>query len=227
MGKTWFSVLAETHTLPDGSDETNAAAWGVPEKKVADLGPLIGACSARLAKLDDPDTDTAPARAECNAAFDEYDALMQDIHSYFYHKDFPLEALARLGLLPHKKPGKGGSVADPTDHVEIEFVIDPESHTIVIKFRIPGSKHWGKGRYHCVEIRYWILPLDAPAPLDANAPGWKSDADTSSPWEITCDGSDAGKRFWVSMRWENASTGEKNQKRGKGPWSALRSVIIP
>jgi hypothetical protein len=95
MGKTWFSVLSETQPAPGGGDQTNAFAWGVPEGLVMDLATHVAACAEWLAKLDDPDTDTAPARAECNAAFEALVSLMEELHPYFYLKPFPETALER------------------------------------------------------------------------------------------------------------------------------------
>jgi len=118
------------------------------------------------------------------------------------------------------------SKPDPVDHVDFEFIIDPQSHTVWIKYRIAGSKKRGKGGYHGVEIRYWIRALNDPGPIDANEEGWHSVADTASPWKKTFDGIHAGKRLWVSIRWENSSTGDE-VKTGKGPWSGIRSVILP
>jgi hypothetical protein len=228
MATVWFSVLSEVNPnpTPGGGMQTNAAAWGVPVELVTELDGEAGKCFELLRKVNEPTTATAVVEVECEEAFVALRATMRDLHSYFYLKAFPKSALARLGLSPHKKPGAGGSVADPTDHVEYEISIDPIGRRIIIRFRILGSKRWGKGRYHCVEIRYWVLPLDAPGPANAEAPGWKSDVDTASPWEITCD-DDSGKRLWVAMRWENRSTGTKNQKRGKGPWSEIKGVVIP
>jgi hypothetical protein len=40
------------------------------------------------------------------------------------------------------------------------------------------------------------------------------------------DGTDAGMRLYIAMRWENRSvSGDKDA--GKGPWSEIKSVIIP
>jgi hypothetical protein len=229
MANNWVAVLSEVNPnpTPSGGMQTNAAAWGVPVELVTDLDGEAGKCFELLRKVNEPTTATAVVEEECREAFEALDETMRDRHQYFYLKAFPRAALFRLGLKPHKKPGAGGSVADPTDHVEYEISIDPIGRRIIIRFRILGSKRWGKGKYHCVEIRFWILPLDSPAPIDPNAPGWESDVDTASPWEITCDGADSGKRLWVAMRWENRSTGTKNQKRGKGPWSEIKGVVIP
>ncbi|MDR3324646.1 MAG: hypothetical protein LBS82_01470 [Spirochaetaceae bacterium] len=226
MAKVWFTVLAETNPAPGGGDQTNAFAWGVPETLVMELNTQISACAELLAKLADPETSTKVSRSKCKTAFTQLKKKMRALRKYFYLDAFPEAELVRLGQLPYNTSG-GASIADPTDHVEFEFIIDPIGRKIIVRFRILGSKRWGKGRYHSVEIRYWILPLDESAPVDADAPGWQSDTDTASPWETTCKGEDAGKRIWVAMRWKNASTGESNQQGGRGPWSEIKGVVIP
>ncbi|MDR3325227.1 MAG: hypothetical protein LBS82_04490 [Spirochaetaceae bacterium] len=129
-----------------------------------------------------------------------------------------------MGII--NKSEKRVSKKDPVDHVDFEFIVDPQSHTVWIKYRIAGSKKRGKGDYHGVEIRYWIRALNAPGPVDANEEGWHSVADTASPWKKTFDGIHAGMRLWVSIRWENASTGD-DVRTGKGPWSVIKNIIIP
>jgi hypothetical protein len=113
----------------------------------------------------------------------------------------------------------------PTDHVEFEFTLDPQSHTIRVSYRIAGSTRRGKGTYHGVEVRFWVLPMDAPVPITANTEGWRSEVDTASPWAHTFDAAEIGQRLYVAMRWENQSAG-KDQSAGKGPWSAIQSVVI-
>jgi hypothetical protein len=152
---------------------------------------------------------------------------MQELHAYFYLKAFPKAALARLGLEPHKTGHT--PTPKPTRYVAFEIVVYVKDHRIVIEYRIAGSSSKSKYPYHGVELRLWILPLDAPGPANAEAPGWQSYASTATPWEKTFkDANDIGKRLYVVMRWENESTGDGgNEDDGKGPWSAIQSIVIP
>jgi hypothetical protein len=226
MAITWFTVLAETHKLPDGSDETNAAAWKVPEDKVAALGLLVGRCAERLAKLGNPETTNAVTREECNESFEELKVLMRDLHSYFYLKDFPRAARTRLGL------GAGGE-AETEDDKQVVFTLDtlPSNHEVIGKFQRRGRKSKSKGKHHAVEVRTWTLPIGAPPPANADAPGWKSYADTASPWKMSFkNAEDIGKRLYVSMRWEEGSVSsddEDGDGKGKGPWSPIQDIVIP
>jgi hypothetical protein len=52
---------------------------------------------------------------------------------------------------------------------------------------------------------------------------WQSEVDTASTWTHRFLKADLGKRLYVAMRWENPSSGGKTD--GKGPWSAVQSVI--
>jgi hypothetical protein len=113
----------------------------------------------------------------------------------------------------------------PKDLVGFRLSTLPSAHRVFADYFIAGSESRGKGEYHAVEARWWVRSLSEPAPLDANAEGWHSAADTASPWEIGFDGADAGKRLYVAMRWENESTGE--DESGKGLWSDIQSIIIP
>jgi hypothetical protein len=182
--------------------------------------------NAAQAAKNDPTPSKKKEKTRVREA-EETNAIRPYVKQYLHFPPVTNEQRDAAGIPNHKKSGRGGAVADPTDHVEYEFIIDPVGRRIIVKFRILGSSHWGKGRYHSVEIRYWILPLDAPAPVDASAPGWQSDTDTASPWEITGGGEDSGKRIWIAMRWKNRSTGGKTQKNGRGPWSEIRGVVVP
>jgi hypothetical protein len=112
---------------------------------------------------------------------------------------------------------------DPIDLVRFKLTTIPSDHRVIAHFSIENSESRGKGPYHAAEIRFWVRPLDAPAPDDPDEDGGHSEASTRSPWEKTFPGSDKGKNLHIKMRWENESTGPK----GKGPWSATESIIIP
>jgi hypothetical protein len=70
-----------------------------------------------------------------------------------------------------------------------------------------------------------VRPLDAAAPESAETDGWRSEVDTATPWAHTFVANEIGRRLYVAMRWENESSG-KDQAAGKGPWSAIKSVVI-
>jgi hypothetical protein len=113
----------------------------------------------------------------------------------------------------------------PTDHVEFSLRLDVQSHTVWVDYHIAGSKSHSKGRYHGVEVRYWVLPLDAPPLVTAEDPSWRSEVDTSTPWSHTFTTPEIGQRVYIVLRWENSSVGT-DQAAGKGPWSLIQSIVI-
>jgi hypothetical protein len=116
---------------------------------------------------------------------------------------------------------------NPADHVEFTLRIDAQGHIVIADYRIEGAAGRGKGDYHGAEIRIWILPLDAPAPIGPDHPGWVSEVDTATPWKRAFTEADLGKRLYVVMRWKNPSSGKNlSETSGKGPWSVIQSVVI-
>ena len=106
----------------------------------------------------------------------------------------------------------------PTDHVDFTIEVDATAHIVRCPYRIANSSHRGKGKYHGVEVRYMLLPISEPAPVDPDE-FVRSEVNTASPWEHAFQGGDAGKRAYFIMRWET-STG------GKGPWSGIQSIVV-
>jgi hypothetical protein len=126
----------------------------------------------------------------------------------------------------HVRDGVSTSQDDPTERVEFELSTDKGEHSVSAVFRRPGAKKPGKGHYHAVEGRYWLRPLDAPAPKDPEEEGGNSIAVTANPWKRRVGGEHRGEVFYMSMRWENDSTGKQDGNAGKGPWSVIQSIIV-
>ncbi|MDR1325867.1 MAG: hypothetical protein LBK00_07525 [Treponema sp.] len=192
-----------------------AASWGAFKTALAEWTPLYAKCKAAHLPQD---TELK------NTAKDKLRAAVGDLiaHGLLANPRTAADALAMgFELLDHAHSPK----PTPTDHVEFEFALDPESHTVRIAYHIEGRKGSGKGSYHGVEVRFWVRPLDAAAPETAADDGWRSEVDTATPWARTFAASEIGQRLYVAMRWENQSSG-KDQAAGKGPWSAIRSVVI-
>ncbi|MDR3325542.1 MAG: hypothetical protein LBS82_06140 [Spirochaetaceae bacterium] len=221
MAGSWHKVLSEIDPGQSGEPKTNAAVWGIPAGKTEKLGAELIECVKLLKKLGEPTTATKVVRFECNVAFALMKATMRSLHANFYQDEFPKIALYRLGLRPH---GEGGG-EDEDEGIEFFFKLITSGHIVMIVYRIAGSPTRGKGSHHAAEIRFWVLPLDDPAPPNANAPGWKSFTNTASPWVKTFGAEDIGKRLYVAMRWQEDSVGGEDV--GKGPWSVIQSIIIP
>jgi hypothetical protein len=133
------------------------------------------------------------------------------------------ELYLQFGLVINN--AKPGPRPDPTDHASYDLSVDGISHIVTADYRITGSEHRGKGIFHGVEARFWVLDPDAPPPTDANFPGWKSEISTATPWVRTFTAAEIGKKLYITMRWENESVG-KDGTRGKGPWGEISSILI-
>jgi hypothetical protein len=192
-----------------------AASWDAFKAALAAWEPLYAKCKAKHLPQD---TELK------NMAKDKLRAALQDLIARGLLADprTPADAVAMgFELIDTTRSPK----PTPTDHVEFEFALDPESHTVRMPYHIEGHKGHGKGAYHGVEVRFWVRPLDAAAPETADTEGWRSEVDTATPWAHTFAAAEIGQRLYVAMRWENQSSG-KDQSAGKGPWSAIRSVVI-
>ncbi|MDR3324937.1 MAG: hypothetical protein LBS82_02970 [Spirochaetaceae bacterium] len=226
MAINWFAILAEDNPMPGpgNTPQTNAAAWGVPVDKVGDLGAQCDICAALLAKVKDLETATSIVRAECEEEFEKLRKLMRSLHTHFCVDGFPVTALRRLGLIPH---GEGG-VGHSKDEEDIAFTLRTHisNHEVFADFQRQGASSRDKGVHHAAEVRIWKRRVDEPAPVSVKEAGWESYADTASPWHMAFDGTDAGMRLYIAMRWENRSV-SGGKDAGKGPWSEIKSVIIP
>jgi hypothetical protein len=158
------------------------------------------------------------ARAEAETA-------MRDFANSFIRFNPKMTAADKLPLGIRVRDAHPTPPPAPSDLVAFEFECVPSSHLIITPYHIADSNSRGKGRYHGVEVRFWILALDAPPPLSGEHPGWRSEINTSTPWKNTFSEAEIGMRLYVAMRWENGSS-NRGKSPGKGPWSAIQSVVI-
>jgi hypothetical protein len=202
-------------------------AWAhIPADKTDELFAQSDAwCAARLAA---DETPTASNRHERDRVRKVVEAFVRGFIADYLHRD-PVtdEEREEAGV-----PNHGGhhvAKPDPTDHVAFTLRIDAKNHTLWADYHIEGSKSRGKGGYHGVEVRRWLLPLDAPMPASADHPGWISEVDTGTPWGHTYAEGEIGMRAYIAMRWENESVGKgkkKGEDSGKGPWSSIVGLVV-
>jgi hypothetical protein len=203
MGFTWLEVLA-----------LKAAAFGVPPVHVTTLNSLCAEAQASLSVVKSPQK-TAPAVAQCKA---DFKALVEEMRfikkHYFLRPALDDPDFISLGL---KIPVKGrGKWRRPIDLVKFVLSLIPTDHMVVAAFQRAGYKTRGKGRYHDAEVRYWVLPLDAPPPATTEEPGYVGEICTATPWSHTFKAKDIGMRVFLAMRWENPSSANDDAV-SKGP----------
>jgi hypothetical protein len=208
---------------------SHAAAWGIPAAEITHLDDAWTRYADAQNLIDKPEMRTSINIAEAKRLRSLAIKAIQRVKNGYIDAGLKLGTVSEMeyeavGLqLPKSKHTRRG---DPTDHVEFEFGLDPQSHRVSVKFRVEGSVNYGKGNYHAVEIRYWVRALAALPPPNAEEAGWLSETDTASPWYKDFSAKDIGQRLWMSLRWTNYSI-RKGSKTGKGPWSEIKSVIIP
>jgi hypothetical protein len=83
--------------------KANAAAWGIPLRAFAELDQLTQEAEAALALVEDDNTHTPVATANCKAAFVELAKKMRDIkRRYFLAPPLEDADFASLGLKPNR-----------------------------------------------------------------------------------------------------------------------------
>jgi hypothetical protein len=133
----------------------------------------------------------------------------------------------RLALGLHPKDNTHTPKPKPADHVTFVLRGDAQGHAVWADYRIAGGTGRGKGAYHGVEVRLWVLPLTESPPIGAGHPGWRSEVDTATPWHHDFTEAEVGMRLHITMRWENSSVGKgEDPESSKGPWCAIQSVVI-
>ncbi|MDR3324548.1 MAG: hypothetical protein LBS82_00980 [Spirochaetaceae bacterium] len=214
MAINWFNVLSETHPLPDGSDETNAAAWGVSEAIVGALGPQVDVCFELLRKVKDPTTATAVIRNQCATAFVLLRHTMRELHAFFYLPTFSVAALERLGLSVHDDTPTAhpepeihvGSEFKPVDYGQVEMTIWVEESG---ERRIPTNM---SGAVLFTQV--------SDTPITETSELHTSELYTTHRFVLSFPQELRGKTVYYSLRWQN--------KKGKrGQWSLIGSFVIP
>jgi hypothetical protein len=212
--KVWIEWLS------DGEKRTNFG-WNTEE------------CSVTILKIGDfqsardnfVSADTTGNRILKDAAKKIMETYMRNFAntSVRFNKKMTQADKLALGIVPrdiHHTP-----TPDPVESVNFEFKSNPNAHRIIAPYSIADATSRGKGHYHGVEVRFWVLPLTDPAPQSAKHPGWCSEVNTATPWEHTFEENEIGKRLYMMMRWENGSVG-RDQATGRGPWSSIQNVVI-
>jgi hypothetical protein len=124
--------------------------------------------------------------------------------------------LVRMAL-PERSSGSGHMPIPVPLTVPDTKTLTPSPGVIEVQFYDPLTLRRGKPHgVHGVEI-VWAI-------LDTPPVNWSelihSAIDTKTPFRLSFEGEDRGRRLYFALRWEN-------QVGDKGPWSEITSVIIP
>lgn len=150
-------------------------------------------------------------------AEEAFKPLYRQLYTGFL-KESPLVTdadLVAMGLPEHSSSGHTPAPV-PLTTPEAEIIL-PSPGVVEIHFRDAGSEHVAKPKgVHGAEIAWEIL--------DTSPENWKqltnSSFDTHTPFRLSFEGEERGKKLYFSLRWEN-TRGEK------GPWSSILEAIVP
>jgi hypothetical protein len=194
----------------------NAAKWGLAPATWANITPEIADYEAAYNKAQDPNRGKADTKAKDTARDALKKATRQFVKEHLEYNSVITDAeREQMGLPVHK------TTRTPS-HVE-ETAPDSDTNTsvqgrVTINFFEKGSNH-KKGKpagQHGAEIA-WLVSDTPPAKWSDLT---HSAIDTNSPFTLEFENDQRGKTVYFALRWEN-TRGEK------GPWSEIKSAIIP
>jgi hypothetical protein len=199
-----------------------ATAWNIPAEAVAALQSLRTQWEAAYAAAGDPATRTSLAVKAKQDARKAYEAALRGFVKAYLTYNPALSDTDRENLeLPVHKTTRT-PIPPPAELVEFELRQASGSRVEVHFFPI-GAHSEARERHEAkpygvrgVELAWATLP----EPPKSYADLVHSVFDTRSPYTFRFDLADAGKTIYVCARWEN-TTGQK------GPWSSIKSAIIP
>jgi hypothetical protein len=188
-----------------------------PEDLFTDLLQQHADFEQKFQVAEDPSTHTPLTVATKNAARKLVEkTVRQAVKEYLINNHLLTEAdFKGLGLPVHKTTHTPSPVAGEAPDYEIDSRV---IRRLIIYFFARGSQR-RKGKevgQHGGEI-LWAIRDTPPTSIHDLT---NSTFDTHSPVTFTFDEDQRGKVFYFVIRWEN-NVGEK------GPWSEIRSAIIP
>lgn len=202
--------------------QSHANAWNIPSQSGAQgtspidaLVILRDAYEARYLMATDPATRTAATVIAKNESMSEYQSGIRTfLKSYItYNAAVTDEDRRNMGLPIHKK-GRT-MMAAPTTVPECKVGI-PSPGILEIRFYAPDV--YGRKKpdgVHGCELK-WIFS-------DTVVSNWSqltnAEFITHTPFRLSFDGDQRGRRIWFALRWENT--------RGvKGPWSEIFDTVV-
>jgi hypothetical protein len=194
-------------------------AFNFPQTVYQNLEQEKNVFAQDLEVAEEPTTHTKVTVQEKNDARKALETdLRQAIAEYLTHNHLLTDGDRQLLGLPVHKTTRT-PVPVPTE--KPDFTITPLGGSrLSVHYHAHDEEREAKNAkpfgVHGVEIAWAVLG----APPASYSDLAHSTFDTRSPYTFQFDLSDAGKRFYCCLRWEN-TTGQK------GPWSEIMSAIIP
>ena len=200
--------------LPDFMEET-----GFPAEIYRQLAAQNEAFTQAYLKAVRPDTRTSLAVHAKNRLRDTLKkSVRQTVRSYLNYNPALSDAnRERLGLAIHKATRT--RIPVPDTHPEFS-ILPAGGSNLLVYFHESGksSRHHNAKPFgvHGAHIAWAILPEPPASPDDLG----HSLLSARSPYRFPFNLSYAGKRCYIALRW-------KNTRGEKGPWSEIKSAIIP
>ncbi|MDR1372124.1 MAG: hypothetical protein LBJ17_03205 [Dysgonamonadaceae bacterium] len=192
---------------------------GIPENKWTELLSHQEDYHIKYSVANNTTTRTSASVLAKNSSRKEYITLLRKIIKGYitYNMLISDEDRKIVGLPVHKKTRTPAQT--PADKANFDIQQTFGSRLAVhFRYRYSGyENNAARPAYiHGIEIAWAILD----APPSSYSDLKHSVLDTRSPYIFQFNIRDAGKRFYCALRWENT-------RSAKGPWSEIKSAIIP
>jgi len=219
MSNQSYLPKKDAELLPWSSNFTtivteNAGSWEIPTTEVANLQSRLSAFESLIAQAQSPVRNSIIV-SEKNGARKTLIAAIRELVNFRLKNPVITDSqLVTLGLHPRDKTRKPCPVPVTYPGLQIDRSVIRQ---LTVHYRDAGSERKAKpAGVHGVEIRWSILSAP-PTHVDNLI---VSSFCTKTPFMLSFDEDDSGKRVYFCARWEN--------KRGeKGPWSEIVGAVIP
>jgi hypothetical protein len=192
----------------------STAAWQIPQDEVAALQNALSSFRDLHAQTSSPAKNSILV-AEKNAAKDELIRIIRAMVNFRFANPLITDAIrVQCGL--HVKDHVHTSHGAPTTRPEFE-VRDKDFRRLDIDFRDQGSSSRAKPYGMTGAVVSWAALDHVPAEPGALS---KTILVTRTPFTLEFTEEDRGKTVYIALQWQNA-------KGQKGPWSEIKSAIIP
>lgn len=194
---------------------TRATTWKIPAEAVDDMINLQGTWDEAFTKTENVSTRTPSAVLGKNQIRKEFEAALRSFVREYLAANSAISDEERRGMGLHVRDTKPTPAPAPLTRPILEIDFSQQlRHSLRVRDSLRSG--WGKPEHiHAFEICSLIGSTSEPPIDDLKLINFA----TKSPYHITYQASDQGKRVHYAVRWIN-SCGEK------GPWSEIASAII-